>query len=462
LLLVQARKDKEKFVEPGPLSIIILFFAFILVALASAAEYALAGLNRGRIRQFAEDGNKNAHRLESMVSTPSHFLLTFASVKTLGTLLAGISIASMWSYFPNYLQFGLVAFGTWIVLVFIKVLARSSIQEHAERVALRSSLLLYATVQIFRPLTALLQMVGAQFGEEDADSGDESIFLTEDGLRLLLNVREEGESIEEVERQMIASILDMEETVAREVMVPRIDIVAVNVETPLSDALAVIIDAGHSRLPIYEGDIDRIIGFLYAKDLLKCMSEGQTDVAIRDLLRSAYYVPVSKKLNNLFREMQKQRVHVSVVVDEYGGTAGLITIEDILEEIVGEIEDEYDTVEDEYIQTVGPNSYLLNARLDVDSLIELLDIELPEDHADTLGGLMYSLLGRVPEQGESVEYSGLLFTIILVDGRRIDKVRVEPLSPSTASPESTSADDEAQADEGRISGMLPMRKESGA
>ena len=412
--------------EPGPLSFVVLFVAFIFVALASAAEYALADLNRGRIRQLAEEGNKNAHRLELILSTPARFLLTFASVKSLGTLLVGLSIASFWTYFSNYVQFGLVAFSTWIVLVVIKVLARSMIQGHAETVALRTAPLLYLTVQLFRPLTALLKMTDAQFGEEESDSGDDSIFLTEDGLRLLLNVREEGEGIEEIERQMIASILDMEETVVREVMVPRIDIVAVNVETPLSDALDVIIEAGHSRIPIYEGDIDRIIGFLYAKDLLKCMSDGQTDVSIRDLLRPAYYVPVSKKLNNLLSEMQKQRVHVSVVVDEYGGTAGLVTIEDLLEEIVGEIEDEYDTVEDEYIQPLGLNSYLLNARLDVDSLVELLDIELPEEDADTLGGLMYSLLGRVPEQGDSVEYSGLLFTVIIVDGRRIDKVRVEP------------------------------------
>ena len=261
---------------------------------------------------------------------------------------------------------------------------------------------------------------------------------------------------------MIASILDMEETVAREVMVPRIDIVASNVETSLSDALTVIIDAGHSRLPIYEGDIDRIIGFLYAKDLLKCMGEGQTDVAIRDLLRPAYYVPASKKLNTLFREMQKQRVHVSVVVDEYGGTAGLVTIEDILEEIVGEIEDEYDTVEDEFIQTVGPNSYLLNARLDVDSLVELLNIELPEEHADTLGGLMYSLLGRVPEQGDSVEYADLLFTVIEVDGRRIDRVRVDPQASSANHSEAAAMDEENQSGDGRISHMLPMKKESGA
>ncbi len=139
-----------------------------------------------------------------------------------------------------------------------------------------------------------------------------------------------------------------------------------------------------------------------------------------------------------------------------------MTIEDILEEIVGEIEDEYDTVEDEYIKPVGPHSYLLNARLDVDSLVELLGIELPEDHADTLGGLMYSLLGRVPEQGESVEYSGLLFTVILVDGRRIDKVRVEPWTTDDADSEAASMGDEAHIEQGQVSGMLPVSKEGGA
>ena len=178
--------------EPGPFSFVVLFLAFVLVWLASAAEYALAGLNRGQIRQLVEEGDKNAYRLERIVSSPSHFLLAFASAKTLGIMVAGISITSMWTYFPSLLQFGLVAFGTWIVLLFIKVLARSSIQGHAEAVALRFAPVLYLAVQIFRPIASLLQMAGAQFSEEETDSGDENIFLTEDGLRLLLNVREEG------------------------------------------------------------------------------------------------------------------------------------------------------------------------------------------------------------------------------------------------------------------------------
>jgi CBS domain containing-hemolysin-like protein len=224
---------------------------------------------------------------------------------------------------------------------------------------------------------------------------------------------------------MIVSILEMNETSARELMVPRIDMVTMNVETSLRDALEIIINAGHSRIPVYEDNIDSVVGVLYAKDLLKCFRDNQTDRPIRELLRSAYFVPASKKVDALFQEMQKQRVHIVIVVDEYGGTAGLVTIEDILEEIVGDIQDEYDLEEDVYVQSIGPDTYLLNSRLDIYSLTKLLDIELDTDSADTLGGLLYTLMEHVPDQGESVEHEGWRFTVLSVDGRRIEQVRAE-------------------------------------
>jgi CBS domain containing-hemolysin-like protein len=238
---------------------------------------------------------------------------------------------------------------------------------------------------------------------------------------------EDEEPILDSEKQMIASILEMDETVAREVMVPRMDIVALNVETSLRDALAVIIEAGHSRVPVYEENTDRIVGLLYAKDLLKCFQEDRSDIPIRSLLRPAYFVPASKKVNTLLREMQRDRIHIAVVVDEYGGTAGLVTIEDILEEIVGEIQDEYDQEAEIYVQALGPDTYLLNARFDIYSLAKLLDAELPEEDADTLGGMIYSVLGHVPEQGESVAVGGWRFTVLELEGRRIEQVRAEPV-----------------------------------
>jgi len=217
-------------------------------------------------------------------------------------------------------------------------------------------------------------------------------------------------------------------------MVPRIDMVAIDVELSLEEALDVIMAAGHSRIPVYETHVDHIIGILYAKDLLKCYRDNRADAPIRTLLRPAYFVPVSKKVNTLLKEMQKQRVHIALVVDEYGGTAGLVTIEDIIEEIVGDIQDEYDHEEDVYVQALGADVYSLNSRLDVYSLSKLLDIEVPDEDADTLGGLIYSRLGHVPEQGEAVEWLNWRFTVLALDGQRIDQVRAELIAkPDAAS-----------------------------
>jgi CBS domain containing-hemolysin-like protein len=241
-------------------------------------------------------------------------------------------------------------------------------------------------------------------------------------------IDDDDEPMLESEKQMITSILEMDETVAREVMVPRIDMVAIEVETSLRDALGVIINAGHSRIPVFEQHIDHVVGLLYAKDLLKWFQENPGDVPIRTLLRPAYFVPASKKVDTLLREMQRDRIHIAVVVDEYGGTAGLVTIEDIIEEIVGEIQDEYDMEEELYVQSFGPAGYLLSARFDLYSLAKLLDVELPADDADTLGGMIYSVLGHVPDQGESLDVGGWRFTVLALEGRRIEQVRAEQLN----------------------------------
>ena len=233
------------------------------------------------------------------------------------------------------------------------------------------------------------------------------IFLSEDGLRRLMQVDEEASTIQESEKEMIAGILDMDDTVAREVMVPRIDMVTLPVESTLQEALDEIMACGHSRIPVYEDNPDVIVGLLYAKDLLRCFRDNRTDVPIRDLLRPAYFVPASKKVNQLLREMQLQRIHLAMVVDEYGGIAGLVTIEDIMEEIFGEIHDEYDVNEADAVTNRSASTHFFStARLDVDSLGKLLDIDLSEEDADTLGGLIYSRLGHVPVQGETVDLDG--------------------------------------------------------
>jgi putative hemolysin len=207
-------------------------------------------------------------------------------------------------------------------------------------------------------------------------------------------------------------------------MVPRIDVYALESEKTLGEAIQTFSQSGHSRVPVYEETIDNIIGLLYAKDLLNVKrDENELLGSLRDLLRPAYYVPEAKKVDELLTEMQSRRTHMAIVVDEYGGVAGLVTLEDIMEEIIGEIQDEYDQAEEMMYQEVGPGEYVFQGRIDLDDFNEIMDCHLTKEAADTLGGYIYSEIGRVPAGGESVQADGVLLTVELVTGRRIRKVR---------------------------------------
>ncbi|HIP87058.1 MAG TPA: HlyC/CorC family transporter [Anaerolineales bacterium] len=237
-----------------------------------------------------------------------------------------------------------------------------------------------------------------------------------------MDAGEEEGVIEENERDMIYSIFAFGDTMVREVMVPRIDIIALDVNTPLPEAVDRVIEAGHSRIPVYEGSIDNIIGLLYAKDLLAYLRDGHDPPPLRDILRPPYFVPETKKVDDLLRELQQHRIHMAIAVDEYGGTAGLVTVEDILEEIVGEIQDEYDK-EEPIFEQIGEREYIIDARMDLDDVNELFGTELSTEAGETLGGLIYSTLGRVPVPGDRLQVDGLQIEVLTVKDRRIGKVR---------------------------------------
>ncbi len=232
---------------------------------------------------------------------------------------------------------------------------------------------------------------------------------------------------------MIYSIFQFADTLAREVMVPRIDMLALDVETPIQEAVKAMLAAGHSRIPVYAETIDSIVGLLYAKDLLRVWHEGAAAGALRDILRPAYFVPEAIALDKLLANLQQQRIHMAIVVDEYGGTAGLVTLEDIVEEIVGEIRDEYDAAEELPYQQLGEDEYLFDGGIDIDDVNDLLETQLPNDDADTLGGYIYGQLGRVPGAGDQVTHDGLTMEVQSVLGRRIRKVRVKRLEPEPPS-----------------------------
>lgn len=415
--------------ESDVIAWIVLAVAVLLIGLAAAAEIALAAVDRSQVRKRSEQGNRRAALLNEQMSDPVQFWLTVMLLKTLGVVAAGVAVGFMLLTHGSVLGMLAGILVVWLALDAAQIFVRSLVLRTPESVALLLAPFLRTISLLFAPVTFLLYRAGLRLSGEDQKESDESIFMSEDGLRLLMQVNEEESEIQESEKQMIASILEMNETVAREVMVPRIDMVTLEVNTGLHAALNTIIEAGHSRIPVYEGHVDVLVGVLYAKDLLKCFRDNRTDVAIRELLRPAFFIPASKKISALIREMQQQRTHLAIIVDEYGGIAGLVTFEDMLEEIVGDIQDEYDIHEQAYYQPVGEHAYLLNSRLDIDSLADLLDLDLAEEDGDTVGGLIYSHLGHVPEQGEVVELDGWRFTVLSVDGRRINQVRVERIPP---------------------------------
>ncbi len=258
------------------------------------------------------------------------------------------------------------------------------------------------------------------FGGQKRES---TTLVTEQELKTMVDAGEEEGLIELEEKEMILSVLDFGDTVARELMVPRIDIIALDADTPFDQALLEIVKAGHSRIPVYRDSIDDIIGVLYAKDMLRAMAD-RSKPPLSQLVRTVAFTPESKKVNELLADLQKSRVHLSIVVDEFGGTAGLVTIEDILEEIVGEIQDEYDTEEPESVPLPDGAGYMLDAGMNIDDVNELLGTQLLNDAGDTLGGFIYDMLGKVPDIGDTVSHEAWRFEVINVRERRILKVKV--------------------------------------
>lgn len=264
-------------------------------------------------------------------------------------------------------------------------------------------------------------------------SGRKRVF--EEELHELMEASEEEGLINEEESEMIRAIFALGETVVREVMVPRTDMACIPADVTCEELLAIIIGCGHSRIPVYDGTIDNITGVLYAKDLLKFWGKSPADLDINAIARPPFYIPETKKLEELLQEFKKRRVHIAIVIDEYGGTSGLITIEDLLEQIVGDIQDEYDS-EEELLQLQSDGTTVVDARLSIEEFEQHFDVEVEREKFDTVGGLIFHLLGRIPRNGDQVKCNGILLTVLSAGERRIGKLRAEKI---IAAPEETVA-----------------------
>lgn len=422
-------------IDPDSSSSVIVFLLVLLAlhAFFAAATEAVISLRKSRRLQLIEEGNRAAKLVDQLAENANHLLATEQlALKFLGFFI--IALASLYYSAPlsRFLSTNslnaiviITVVSVLVTLVFGDLIPREVGRRYAEPIALWAIYPLDLLSYVAAPLARIVTRIGwALTGHEE--EGDEYGLgvITEEDLRTYVDASEEGGALKEDEKEMIYSIFALDDTLAREVMVPRIDIIALEANTPVMEALDVILEAGHSRVPVYVENIDSIIGILYAKDLLAHWRNGGEPAPIQGLVRDVYYVPETKPVSDLLHEFQTKKVQIAIVVDEYGGTAGLVTIEDILEEIVGEIQDEYDP-EEFFMQYISDDEYIFNARMDLDDINNLMLAALPTEESDTIGGLVYDLLGRVPEVGDRVDVGDFHLTVMEVDGRRIVTVKVQ-------------------------------------
>jgi CBS domain containing-hemolysin-like protein len=403
--------------------LVIVVLLLLIAAFTAMAETAISRVGRVKAHHLAQGGNKSGQVLVRIVEDPAPFLSVVLLVTLLGhltgtALVTGLAIR----HYGNAGEAVAAGVMTFVIFIFAEVVPKTFTVQHTDRAALLIARPVYLLGTLLRPVSRVLIFtangVMALLPGRGLPKGP---FVTEDEIRHMIDMAEEEEQIEEEERELIHSIFEFGDTIVREVMVPRTDMVAVRADANVNEALETIINAGYSRIPVYEGDQDNVVGILYAKDLLRRTQEERARTKVSSLARPPLFVPEQKKVAELLREMQQKRVHMAIVVDEYGGTAGLVTIEDLIEEIVGEIVDEYDQ-EEPLVEPVDENTIRVDAKMPIDDVNEMLGVELPHDEWDTVGGLVFGLTGTVPVPGETVTYDSLRFRTERVTGRRIQKV----------------------------------------
>ena len=400
-------------------------------AFLAASETSLTRMSRIRAKHLKDEGLRGAGPLLQLVEDPPRFL----NLVLLMLLVTQFSATALATSVAERLIGGGVGLAvavigmTILTFVFAEVAPKTLAVQQTDRVALRVAPIVYVLVRlpVLGPLTRLFIAIGNVVAPgKGLASGP---FVSEDEIRALVDEAERGEVIEEEEREMIHSIFEFGDTILREVMVPRPDMVAAEASRSLQEVLELILRSGYSRIPVYQGDLDEIVGLAYAKDVLRSLHQGQTSKPLADILRPAPFMPESMRAADCLREMRKRKSHMVIVIDEYGGTSGLVTIEDLLEEIVGEIADEYDS-EEPNVEPLPDGDYRVNARLGIDEVNELLGVELPSTEWDSIGGLLFNLLGDVPREGQEVEFQGLRLRAERVQGRRVGRIRIHRLTPS--------------------------------
>jgi CBS domain containing-hemolysin-like protein len=404
--------------------VLIFLACLITLAIASAGQSAFAYLNATRYRSLMQHGATRSQAVQQITHEPGPLLASISLLYLLAVAVATlVAVDFAWWQFtdplPQFVTLGVAA----LLLLGTQHVARGVATVRPERAAM----LLYRPLSVFgvisRPLMAPWHMLTNAvlrklFGVEDR------VATTEEDMRALVDVVEETAALEEDERDMITSIFELSDRDVREIMVPRVDVVALPISLTVNEATDVLVTSGHSRVPVYEGDLDHVAGMIHLRDLAQALRAGRGVATVSQFLRPVHIVPETKKIDELLREFQDQRIQMAVVADEYGGTAGVATIEDLLEEIVGEIRDEYDVDEEELIQRISRTEALMDARVSIHDAAEIMPIEVDDGDYETIGGLVYQRLDKVPAVGDVVQLERCTIKVVATKGRRVQRVLV--------------------------------------
>lgn len=425
-------------------NIIILIILVLVNAFFAGSEIALISLNKNKIRSQMEEGNKKSKILYKLIEIPTRLL----SMIQVGVTLSGFLNSALASdVFADVLVEFMVGAGipmtrsiamviitlllTIVTLIFgelvPKRIAMNSPEKFSNAIAYPLYIIYRAVIPLVHALSVLTNLVLRLIGI-DPDKNDNQV--TEEEIRLMVATSSEEGEIDDSEKEMIDNIFEFNDTIVEDVMTHRVDVEALDIDTSYEEVLKYFETAKYTRIPIFEKTLDDVVGILHAKDVLSCISRMNdiSEFSLKEIIRKPVFVPDSKMIDQLFYELKAEKTHIAIVIDEYGGTAGIVTMEDLIEEIVGEVFDEYDDIPVGY-RKIGEGQYLMDGSLELDEVEKILDIDLPVDEYDTLNGFIVSKLGRLPDEGDksSIEDEGYRFIILKVDEKVIEQVKVEKL-----------------------------------
>ena len=415
---------------------VILVIMIILSAFFSASETAFSSVNLIRLRQYVGDGRPGAKKALNLAERFDEVLLAIL----IGNNIVNLASASLATIVATeVLNLGAsgapiaTAVMTVLIIIFGEILPKSYAKENSESLALSIGTIYYYMIKVMKPLIFIF-MVLKDFVAKLYSKKEDEPSVTEDELNVIIDTMEEEGVLQQDEVEMLQSVLDLSETFVKDIMTPRVDVVAVDVHDSTENVKNVFFEEKYSRIPVYDESRDNIVGILYERDLFSAIIEnGSTDdLLIADVMRDPMYVSYTMRVSDLLTRLQLEKQHLAIVADEYGGTAGLVTMEDVLEEVVGEIYDEHDE-EEQLVVKKSDTLYEVKAEIELDELFDIMDIDLdiPED-AYSLGSWMYSKIEDIPEIGDMYQYHNLIFTIIEVEDRRIIRVKIEVVEPENA------------------------------